>query len=87
MPVGLTPSVIVATASMRLRSRSLNESRGIMGDHHPERSDEAVFIPDVTDEALERAGGPSDAVPTLVGTYCFTCPSEQEIATRSTLQD
>lgn len=42
--------------------------------------EEAIFF-GVSDEALERACGPWDAsVPTLVGTYCFTCPTEQESA-------
>ena len=36
---------------------------------------------DVPDEDLERAGGACEEnIPTLVGTYCFTCPSDQEIA-------
>lgn len=40
--------------------------------------DEAIFF-DVSDDALERAGGSGDAIaPTLIGTYCFTCPSDQE---------
>jgi hypothetical protein len=37
--------------------------------------DETLVVSEITDEALERAGCPCDAaVPTLVGTYCFTCP-------------
>lgn len=35
---------------------------------------------DVSDEDLERASGDFHGnVPTLVGTYCFTCPTGQEI--------
>jgi hypothetical protein len=35
----------------------------------------------ISDDELERAGGGYDEqVPTLVGTYCLTCPAEMEIA-------
>ena len=41
-------------------------------------NDEAIVL-GTSDEALERAGGSCDAgSPTLIGTYCFTCPTEQE---------
>jgi hypothetical protein len=43
--------------------------------------DERPFFFDVSDEALERAGDPCDGgVPTLLGTYCFTCPLGKESA-------
>jgi len=39
----------------------------------------AIFFED-SDETIEHAGGSRDTgVPTLVGTYCFTCPSGQEV--------
>jgi hypothetical protein len=43
--------------------------------------DEGPISFDVSDEDLERAAGACEGnVATLVGTYCFTCPSDQEIA-------
>lgn len=43
-------------------------------------SDEVSIVVDVPDEALERAAGIRDAgMPTLLGTYCFTCPARQEV--------
>jgi hypothetical protein len=40
-----------------------------------EADEEPIFF-DVSDDDLERASGACDgSVPTLVGTYCFTCPS------------
>lgn len=42
-------------------------------------ADERPIFFDVSDEALERAGDACDGgVPTLLGTYCFTCPLGQE---------
>lgn len=42
-------------------------------------ANEEIFF-SVSDEALERTCGSHDAsLPTLVGTYCFTCPTRQEI--------
>lgn len=39
-------------------------------------SEEPIFF-DVSDEDLERATGAGDeVVPTLIGTYCFTCPAD-----------
>jgi hypothetical protein len=39
-------------------------------------ADEEPILFDVSDEDVERASGACDGgVPTLVGTYCFTCPS------------
>jgi hypothetical protein len=44
-------------------------------------ADESPIFSDVSDEDLERAGSGCDAgVPTLLGTYCFTCPLGEEIA-------
>lgn len=41
---------------------------------------EAICL-DVSDDDLERASGACDgSMPTLVGTYCFTCPAGQEMA-------
>lgn len=38
-------------------------------------NEESIFF-DVSDEDLERATGAGDeVVPTLIGTYCFTCPA------------
>jgi hypothetical protein len=46
-----------------------------MSKSHIDNPDDALLVFEVTDEALERACGPCDgANPTLVGTYCFTCP-------------
>ena len=46
-----------------------------------DNSDEEPIFFDVSDEDLERASGPCNgSIPTLAGTYCFTCPSDQEIA-------
>jgi hypothetical protein len=40
-----------------------------------ESDDRPTFF-DVSDEELERASGVCDeGVPTLIGTYCFTCPT------------
>jgi hypothetical protein len=40
-----------------------------------EADEEPIFF-DVSDEDVERASCACDgSVPTLVGTYCFTCPS------------
>jgi hypothetical protein len=48
---------------------------GIAGEHQ-DRSDEAILISEVTDDALERACFPcGGGVPTIFGTYCFTCPA------------
>ena len=36
---------------------------------------ESAVIDEISDEDLEAAAGaPVGAVPTLLGTYCFTCP-------------
>jgi hypothetical protein len=36
---------------------------------------ESAVIDEISDEDLEAAAGaPLGAVPTLLGTYCFTCP-------------
>jgi hypothetical protein len=36
---------------------------------------EGTVIDEISDEDLEAAAGvPVGAVPTLLGTYCFTCP-------------
>ena len=44
------------------------------------KADEETIFFDVCDEALERACGSCDAsIPTLLGTYCFTCPAGNEI--------
>ena len=43
-----------------------------------EADEDPIFF-DVSDDDLERAGGACEGgVPTLVGTYCFTCPSGQD---------
>jgi hypothetical protein len=44
-------------------------------------ADEGPIFFDISDDALERAGDACvGGVPTLVGTYCFTCPLAQESA-------
>lgn len=43
-------------------------------------SDEGLTLFDVSDEDLERASGAySGSIPTLAGTYCFTCPLAEEM--------
>jgi hypothetical protein len=43
--------------------------------------DEVPIFFDVSDEDLERASGACDGiVPTLLGTYCFTCPVDGSIS-------
>jgi hypothetical protein len=36
---------------------------------------EDVFLCDLPDDALEAAAAPANGVPTLMHTYCFTCPA------------
>jgi hypothetical protein len=44
-------------------------------------SDEEPTFFDVSDEDLERASGACNgSIPTLAGTYCFTCPLGGEMA-------
>jgi hypothetical protein len=45
-----------------------------------EQTDEAALTYEISDEALEAAGGAlAGGVPTLIqGSYCFTCGREQE---------
>jgi hypothetical protein len=45
--------------------------------NHPD--EEPIFF-DFSDEDLERASRACDGSATLVGTYCFTCPTDQDIA-------
>jgi hypothetical protein len=45
------------------------------GDENEDQIVESAVIDEISDEDLEAAAGaPAGAVPTLVGTYCFTCP-------------
>jgi hypothetical protein len=54
-----------------------------MNDTDLEHADEEGFFPEVSDDALELSGSSLDiAVPTLVGTYCFGCPSGDRLYRR-----
>ena len=65
--------------SDRERNGTRNVSRyldgGPSGTGFEDSNEERDFF-EISDEELERASGACDGgVPTLIGTYCFTCPT------------
>jgi hypothetical protein len=64
---------------MQHAADSRSQQEDVMGKFDGNDAKEETIFFDVSDEALERACGPRDAnIPTLVGTYCLTCPAGQE---------
>lgn len=83
-PVGVTRKAQLPRINSRTHSerhRPASTGRATSKSRCDDADEETFFS--VSDEALERACGSHDAsLPTLVGTYCFTCPTGQDIEMR-----
>jgi len=53
--------------------------------HDFDQAEREALDDDASDQALEAACAMRLAVPTLVNTYCFTCPAGQMIPSRAAL--